>query len=80
MSAGKEAPVDRDISLSSRMQVPWFWAGTAALAVILIASGVAAVVHGGGQIFEYVQLAAAIVCAGSFFRWAILRDRAKVTK
>jgi hypothetical protein len=56
-------------------QSAWFWAGMVAVAVIIAISGLAAFVGGNGRIYEDIQIAAALVCVGSIFRWAILRER-----
>jgi hypothetical protein len=59
----------------------WFWAGVIAFVVILAVEGFTVVRHGNARIFGTAQIAtdiliaAAFVCVGAFFRWAVLRER-----
>ena len=61
-------------------QSPWFWIGMLAFGVILATGGLAAFAGGDGRIYEDIMGASAVVCVVCIFRWAILRERTKLTK
>jgi len=79
MSRARNRGVEHNDTKSDGQQARWFWTGVVALVMILAAGGIAAVGHGDAQVLKGVQIAAAVICVGSFFRWAVLRERARST-
>jgi hypothetical protein len=72
MNSGQK---DDDERRFGTQQAHWFWAGVTAFVVILGVGVVAATGSGDAKALADIEIVAAIVCGGSFFRWAILRDR-----